>query len=101
MTPREAEERGGGFTPGPWQLYAGPQGGYQIEAQPAFDGPCVVCSRNPWPHRQAESEANARLIAAAPDLLAALQECLREHGGFTIKGECERQARAAISRALG
>jgi hypothetical protein len=26
-----------------------------------------------------------------------LEEVLREHGGFTIKGECERKARAALS----
>ncbi|NVD44355.1 hypothetical protein [Qipengyuania atrilutea] len=48
-----------------------------------------------------ESLANARLIAASPDLLEALEECLREHGGFTIKGECERKARAAIAKARG
>ena len=41
----------------------------------------------------------ARLIAAAPKLLAALRECLLEHGGFVIKGECERRARAALAKA--
>lgn len=44
-------------------------------------------------------EEVGRLLAAAPELLEALEECLREHGGFTIKGECERRARAAIAKA--
>ena len=43
----------------------------------------------------------AKLIAAAPDLLEALEHCLREHGGYTIKGETERIARAAIAKARG
>jgi hypothetical protein len=32
-----------------------------------------VARLSEWPDNQAEAEANARLIAAAPDLLAALQ----------------------------
>lgn len=44
-------------------------------------------------------EANARLIAAAPELLEALENCLLEHGGYTIRGDCERKARAAIAKA--
>ena len=39
------------------------------------------------------------LRAINAELLAALEECLREHGGFTIKGQCEKRARAAIKRA--
>lgn len=46
-----------------------------------------------------EQKANARLISAAPDLLAALEHCLLEHGGYTIKGETERMAKAAIAKA--
>ena len=52
----------------------------------------------PWMSMD-EARANCRLAASAPELLEALQECLREHGGFTIKGECERRARAAIAKA--
>lgn len=33
-----------------------------------------------WPISKIESEANARLIAAAPEMLAALQEIVRQHG---------------------
>lgn len=32
------------------------------------------------PDSKLESEANARLIAAAPEMLAALQEIVRQHG---------------------
>jgi len=44
---------------------------------------------------------DAHLMAAAPDLYHALQDCLREHGGFTIRGECERNALAALAKARG
>lgn len=47
------------------------------------------------------SEPDAHLIAAAPELLEALEECLREHRGFTINGKCERMVRAAIDKARG
>lgn len=35
------------------------------------------------------------------ELVEALEECLREHGGFTIKGQCERKAREAIAKYKG
>lgn len=45
-----------------------------------------------------------RCHAAADALDAAekaLDECLKEHGGFTIRGECERNARAALAKLRG
>lgn len=51
--------------------------------------------------RALRAEASGLIAAAAPDLLAALQHCLREHGGYTIKGETERLAKAAIAKATG
>jgi len=55
-----------------------------------------------------EAEANARLIAAAPDLLAALQDTLRmleaahrELGMFTAHNKRIIAARAAIAKATG
>ena len=33
------------------------------------------------------------------EAIEALEHCLREHGGFTIKGESERKIRAVLSRA--
>jgi len=46
------------------------------------------------------SDANARLIAAAPDLLAA---CIafRDAQGLTSLGEAHTKAREAISKATG
>lgn len=36
----------------------------------------MLCTRTPYPERAEEMMANARLIAAAPELLAALRELL-------------------------
>jgi hypothetical protein len=57
------------------------------------------------------SEANARLIAAAPGLFEALKEILAdemsshkavyEFGGFVLPDELRNQARAAIAKAEG
>ena len=47
------------------------------------------------PEAEAEAQANARLIAAAPDLLAALQE-LR----YACTDKAEAMADAAIAKAL-
>jgi hypothetical protein len=49
------------------------------------------------------SKANKRLIAAAPDLLAALQLIISYHddGNCELHSEDVAMARAAISKALG
>lgn len=62
-------------TPGPWKVAeASTDGGYWIETE--AEKYTVVCGRGDWPHRAAESLANARLIAAAPDLLEAAREAV-------------------------
>ena len=48
-----------------------------------------------------DQEANARLIAAAPDLLEALSEIINDGGKFVMTNETHRKARAAIARARG
>ena len=77
-------------TPGPWKLSHGGlpgDSGFSIvsnnaEAQDvkvtAECWPCTIVSEE---HRQ-ELFANARLIAAAPELLEALQELLRSYRDF-------------------
>jgi hypothetical protein len=92
-------------TPGPWSIYsitfkgyhqiAGAQGGRLCQVLPFED----------------EYKANARLIAAAPDLLAALQVLFDEADSFSIDGvyfneKCMGHkgldmARAAIAKAEG
>ena len=48
------------------------------------------------------SKANAHLIAAAPDLLEALEYCLDCLGDeFALPADCQSNARAAIDRARG
>ena len=53
----------------------------------------------------AEVEANARLIASAPELLDALEACLVYMDGFTQraagKSTVIEQARAALAKAIG
>lgn len=93
------------FTPGPWGYYepndrecAGgycspsgcmghPSGYYLLEGPPAYDDAAIHLA----------NEADARLIAASPDLLEACQEALRfiRGGSYTVHD----QLRAAIAKA--
>jgi hypothetical protein len=51
---------------------------------------------------EVEDEANARLIAAAPELLAALQElCADKYLADPINADRMANARAAIAKATG
>ena len=89
-------------TPGPWAV--------------ARMTPCRVdtasgsisiswSSNNDSGAREREAEANARLIAAAPELLEALQKMLPELRGLSIvsdtAAEMLREAEAAIAKATG
>ena len=60
------------YTPGPWDFWSGYAAFDQIEAEiTAQDGDVVVAQYN---NLIEQGEFNARLIAAAPDLLEALEE---------------------------
>lgn len=96
-------------TPGPWETYAG-----HVYA-PGENGANICSVSEPratsdvryTPLRLdspdlAEAHANARLLASAPDLLAACCDALRYlevegHGGWHMAG----QLRAAIAKARG
>jgi hypothetical protein len=102
MTPREASDRGGDtvaqHTPGPWWYQEKSDAYTHIVRTGENRFLCQLAQDT-----SGEAEANARLIAAAPDLLAALQEMVVV---FQRPTEVSRiaalkQARAAISRALG
>lgn len=67
-----------GHTPGPWEVVPGQHGGASLAVRPV-NGPVVLLAqayeRNGYSRafennpRRVEAEANARLIAAAPELL--------------------------------
>lgn len=63
-------------TPGPWQL--GEEGGILEGHTPidaaGWEGLAQVVTKMEFDGYNAEGQANARLIAAAPDLLAALED---------------------------
>lgn len=61
-------------TPGPWHIYIAPHGTRHILPCPSPTlGTVQICTFNGSAHRPGgETEANARLIAAAPKMLAAL-----------------------------
>ena len=48
-----------------------------------------------------ESEANARLIAAAPDLLAFVEEVVRTYEGFSYPPRMADEARALLAKVRG
>lgn len=93
------------WTPGPWRVMEPVALDYRAPLIYGADQKSLVANAEGGGPRRAvaapEARANAFLIAAAPELYEALEECLREHGGFTIKGECERRAVAALAKARG
>ena len=87
--------------PGPWRVTAHGGGEYTVEAHTetvatSVDETGEECA---WAEH---TEANARLIAAAPDLLEALQASLKLiELSVPFEGEVTRKARAAIAKATG
>ena len=89
------------YTSGPWSL-AGPYAQPGSEFHVLYvDGPTNGAVASVHMHHEC-GQANANLIAAAPDLLAALDDILDYRGGANNALEDEHvmdRARAAISRA--
>jgi len=106
-------------TPGPWEArwntmkYAGREPiNHCVIGTPRRNeyGSTFVTARieGPFPLGIEQAKANARLIAASPDLLDALIECVARHGLFPEQIEAgivqppwEKKARAAIKKATG
>jgi len=77
-------------TPGPWALAIGPHR-IEVHTTPALAYAFSL-----------SDEANARLIAAAPELLAALEAlCEDKYLADPINADRMRAARAAIAKARG
>lgn len=95
-------------TKGPWRLYRRHTGSFDVAPNVAWLGASSI-------HKPGENEANARLIASAPDLLEALGEMLEAWEGHFGEGACDCmpepqnaghvcqccKARAAIAKAKG
>jgi hypothetical protein len=91
-------------TPGPWKVRKEWHGDGQ-EVYPnrkvSIGQPSEVCVVSGI---YGECKANARLIAAAPDLLEALQLAAEAMGGSTdptLLGRADKAAQAAIAKATG
>lgn len=91
-------------TPGPWNVLPAEneQGGFDIDSEYGYHIAETIGGLD------YEEEANARLIAAAPDLLEALIRLLpmAEDGAFQYGGKPDEDediiyARAAIAKATG
>lgn len=88
-------------TPGPWYSEMNVDG--EINTW-AFDDPGSPRIGVAKAYKNKNAEANARLIAAAPDLLAALErvlECRRFKISLDTNAAALEQARAAIAKAKG
>jgi hypothetical protein len=96
-----------GFTPGPWAAELGRNGSFSIEAERGgiANGLLVLASRNEHPLMADQMHANARLIAAAPELLEALKSLVHSLDESDLIHDDQRQAfnasKAAIAKATG
>ena len=95
-------------TPGPW-ICLGPSFGdplprYTTEICTEWEDQdredVIQICELPLHHHDEENEANARLIAAAPDLLEALEELLCQTRQYGHKPEI-KMAEAALRKARG
>jgi hypothetical protein len=96
------------FTPGPWKATKDRHGAWQIDAA---NGSAWIAKTVPMRSlttgmAELDTEDDARLIAAAPDLLEALQNLLirfqrRRPGVWGESTEPVIAARAAIRKATG
>ena len=87
-------------TSGPWYpvtLGASPDHSWAIDSELV-----EIARLSEWPDHKAEAEANARLIAAAPEMLAALEELLADkYLADPINADRMEKARAAVAKAKG
>jgi hypothetical protein len=96
-----------GYTPGPWRIFTNTDGSKLIGIGELTGDGIADCGFGLWRGGEAEAIANARLIAAAPDLVEALQNILLcpaildELNGDNETNNAVAKARAALSKALG
>jgi hypothetical protein len=93
------------YTPGPWMV----DGGYVISKTETLPGGASVIIADPFEHEMfvdnRQLDANAKLIAAAPDLLEALQDIVYQAQRSAIRIPADLAdsirvfGRAAIAKA--
>ena len=91
-------------TPGPWAMPDSGQGRIsKVGANGGWDGLIATADCGDYARSKVEGLANARLIAAAPELLEALKDMLDNHeDACTGYGEgAADKARAALAKATG
>lgn len=92
-------------TPGPWRFYTEPQpNGCPIVGNGSGLMLAMLAHSVNYPDQRDEANANARLIAAAPDLLEALQAVVSQLEGHDLhNGDvfAINNAYAAIAKATG
>lgn len=91
-------------TPGPWKVWhgGGPNDGYfTIGSDMEHRGGIVAEYTVPAPRPDGEVQANARLIAAAPDLLAACQGLLSPTCTIYGRDVDLRAIAEAVAKATG
>lgn len=82
------------YTAGPWIEFI--DQGKTVAILPAMRVGAVCLFEKPYPSR-----ANAQLIAAAPELLAALQTLIDATLGNVTMSDAWEQADSAIAKAIG
>lgn len=90
-------------TPGPWE-YSWGCFGLKVTACAGNTIQTIASVQTFIPEFSPEAESNARLISAAPDLLAALEEIVGYSGGANTALEDEyvmERVYAAIAKARG
>ena len=99
------------WTPGPWQVTQCRDGMpfvnvFRVSGPSDGSAPCTILFETKYTELQ-ENEANACLIAAAPEMYEALGRFLRAYEGGTAAGSVEQQneaavfAKAALAKARG
>lgn len=88
------------YTPGPWETTQTLRGvksfKTMVSAFPGEGSPIPICTASP----SDTGEANARLIAAAPELLEALKELIRNTRPIRPLSQHWAAAEAAIAKAV-
>ncbi len=91
------------WTPGPWHVTTCMDYWVEPENRPDDEAGIAHCGDIHWPNyetKQLEWEANARLIAAAPDLYAALEQLVKVAYGEEYTAEDDRITKAMVTAAL-